>query len=401
MKFIRSRSTAALCVASLLLLCLIALAACGGGIGGSGETTPPPNETGTVRVSITDAPACGYDEVNVSITKVRIHQDADALEADDGWSEVVLPAPMRVDLLTLRNGVLAELGQTTLPTGNYNQMRLVLAPNTSAEPFANSVIPTGGVETALSTPSGAQSGIKINVDVDVAPDQIADVVLDFDACKSVVRRGASGLFNLKPVISATVLLSDAGMRVEGYVDPSIAFSSTSVSLQVAGVPIKSTAPDSTGRFVLYPVPVGTYDLVVTSANRVTAVMTGVPVITTAFTTVNSASLPIAPPAATVRPVSGSVTPATATVRALQPLTLGPTIEASSAPVDGTSGAFTFTLPIEAPVRTLYVPNPVSLGFVADATAAGRYTLEANNDGSLLTQSIDVSAPVPNVSFVFP
>lgn len=396
MKFMRSTTTA-LCLASLFLLFVLTLAGCGGGIGGSGATT----ETGTVRVSVTDAPACGYDEVNVSISKVRIHQSATAVDADAGWSEVVLPAPMRVDLLSLSNGVLQELGETLLPTGKYTQMRLVLAENTVATPFANSVIPTGGVETALSTPSGAQSGIKINVDVDVEADKIADVVLDFDACKSVVRRGASGHYNLKPVISATVLLSDAGLRVVGYVDPSIASSSTSVSLQSAGVPIKATVPDSTGRFVLYPVPVGTYDLVVTSADHVTAVMTGVPVITTAFTTVNSASLPIAPAAATVRTVAGTVNPATATVRALQALTLGPTIEASWAPVDGTSGAFTFTLPIEAPVTTLYVPNPVSLGFVADATAAGKYTLEANSGGALLTQDIDVAAPVPDVSFVFP
>ena len=62
-------------------------------------------------------------------------------------------------------------------------------------------------------------------------------------------------------------------------------------------------------------------------------MTGVPVTTTAFTNVNSAALPIAPPTATLRTVNGTVTPATATVRALQTYTGGPTVEVAWAPVD--------------------------------------------------------------------
>lgn len=389
------RSTPALVTACLFLLCLLTLAACGGGIGGSGATPQ-----GTMRVSVTDAPACGYDEVNVTITKIRVHQSASAVDSDAGWSEISLATPRRLDLLTLTNGALVELGQTLLPAGKYTQLRLVLAENTSAAPFANSVIPTGGTETALTTPSGSQTGIKINLDADVPADKIADVVLDFDACKSVVKRGASGQYNLKPVISATTVLSDAGLRVIGYVAPSIAVGSTSVSLQSAGVIVKATAPDADGRFVLYPVPVGTYDLVITSAGHVPTVLTGVPVTTTSFTTLNGASLPINPPVATTLPVLGTVTPPTATVRALTTLTGGPTIETAWAPVDGTTGAFGFALPIEAPVKASYASG-VAPVFTADTAAAGKYTLEANSAGSLLTQVIDVNAAVPVISFLFP
>ena len=90
-------------------------------------------------------------------------------------------------------------------------------------------------------------------------------------------RGNSGQFNLKPVISAVPLASEVGLRVTGYVAPALANPSTRVSVQVNGVPVRSTAPESTGRFVLYPVPSGAYDLVVSSGGRVTAVITGVPV----------------------------------------------------------------------------------------------------------------------------
>jgi len=229
--------------------CLLAsvLAACGGGggIGGTGSA-------GTLRLSITDAPSCGYDAVNLTIEKVRVHQSDSAADGDAGWSEIVLSPAKRVDLLSLSNGVLENLGQTSLPAGKYTQLRLVLAANGSVAPFANSVVPTGGVETALDTPSAQQSGLKLNTNIDVPPDKVADFVLDFDACKSVVKRGNSGRYNLKPVISVIPLLSDAGMRVVGFVHQAIANASTLVSLQSAGAPVKTTVPDASGQFVLYP-----------------------------------------------------------------------------------------------------------------------------------------------------
>jgi hypothetical protein len=318
-----------------------------------------------------------------------------------------------MDLLTLTNGVLEDLGQTALPAGKYTQMRLVLAPNDASDPLANSVKPSGRAEVALTTPSAQQSGLKLNVDIDVAPDQVADVVLDFDACKSVVKRGNSGQYNLKPVIAVTPVVSSAGLRVVGYVDPSIALGSTLVSLQAGqagGVPVtvKATTPDpepdangKRGKFVLYPVPAGSYTLVVGAAGHVTAVMTGVPVVDTAYTYVNSPTLAFAPPIASPRVVSGSVTPPTATLRALQTLTGGTAIEAAWAPVDASTGAFGFTLPIEAPVTTAYAANPASLTFTADTAAAGKYTLEAVSDGVTKTQAINVGATVPPVVFTFP
>ena len=374
------------------------LAGCGGGIEGTGATAP-----GTMRLSITDAPACGYDAVHLTIEKVRVHKASTADDGDAGWSEVVLSPAKRVDLLTLTNGVLEELGQTALPAGKYTQMRLILAANGGVAPLANSVTPTGGAETALTTPSAQQSGLKLNVDMDVTSDKVADFAIDFDACKSVVKRGNSGQYNLKPVVAVIPILSNAGLRVVGYVAPAIANTTTNVSVQFNGVPVKATAPDATGKFVLYPVPAGAYDLVVTATGRVTAVMTGVPVVSTAFTNVNTAALPIMPPAATVtaRAVTGTVTPATATVRALQALSGGPTVEVAWGSVDAVSGAFAFGLPIEAPVKGAYVANPVALNFAADAAAAGKYSLQAAAGGVTKSLAVDATAVVPPVTFTFP
>ncbi len=380
---------------------LLGLAACGGGSDGGISGTG--SSTGTLRLALTDAPACGYNEVNVTIQKVRVHQSASAADGDTGWSEVVLTPARRVDLNKLTNGVLEELGQTTLPAGRYTQLRLVLAENDATTPMANSVLPTGGTETALTTPSATQSGLKLNVDITVEADKRADFIIDFDACKSVVRRGASGQFNLKPVLSVTPRLSDAGMRVIGYVAPALAHGDTAVSVQLNGQPVKATPPDASGQFVLYPVPAGTYDLVVTAPGRVTAVMTGVPVVTTAYTYVNSAAVPIAPAAAAsaARAVTGTVTPATATVRALQTLTGGTVLEVGWAPVDAGSGAFAFSLPVDAPVKTAYAPNPTVLNFVADLPRAGLYDIEANAAGALKKTPIDTKAPVAPLTISVP
>lgn len=390
------------------LATLVAACGGGGGIGGTGGSK------GTLRVSITDAPSCGFDEVNVTIEKVRVHQSSSAGEADAGWSEIVLNPAKRVDLLSLTNGVLEELGETSLPAGAYTQLRLVLASNGGAAPFANSVVLSdSGTEVALDTPSGQQSGLKLNANIEVPADQVADVVLDFDACKSVVKRGNSGRYNLKPVISVIPVLSDAGMRVVGWISPALAASAPSVSVQASGVPVKATVPDPvTGQFVLYPVPVGTYDLVIGAAGRVTAVMTGVPVVSSAYTYVNNETLPIAPAAAASAPraVTGVVAPAAAasaaTVRALQSFTTGPTVEVTFAPVDADTGAFAFLLPVDAPQKAAYAGTPGTqpagaVAFTPDAGRAGLYTLEAIYGATTLQQAIDAKAAVPPVTFTFP
>jgi hypothetical protein len=224
-----------------------------------------------------------------------INQSVDATDTTSGWSEIVLSPAVRVNLLDLTNGALAELGQTKLPAGKYNQIRLVLGSNDATTPMANSVVPTGGKEIALDTPSATQSGLKLNANVDVPAGMVADFVLDFDACKSVIKRGNSGKYNLTPVIAVIPRLSDAALKVIGYVDPSLApaAAGTTVSVQAAGVVVKATPPDATGKFVLFPVPAGTYDLVVTSKDRATAILTGVPVVAKNGTTEKTVAIDVA------------------------------------------------------------------------------------------------------------
>jgi hypothetical protein len=375
-------------------------AACGGGGGSSASGE------GSLRVALTDAPACGYDEVNVTVVRVDVHRSSDANDNDGGWQSLVLDPPRRIDLLTLTNGVLEELGTTTLPAGTYTQLRLVLAANGATRPPANSVVLTSGGEVALQTPSGQQTGLKIPVNITVEEGERADVVLDFDACRSVVRAGQSGRYLLKPVLRALPRIDNGGLAVEGHL-AGLPPTGAAVLLQQQGEVVRATVTDAQGRFLLSPVPAGSYDLVIAADGRVTLVMTGVPVSDTARTTINPASAPIALTASAMRRVSGTVglsgsseVPDGAFVRALQAVG-GRTIEWSARPVDADTGAYEFSLPIAAPAHTAYSASATSYTFTADTAAAARYTLQARAPGKAdQTAPVDLSLSEQTVDFSF-
>ena len=117
---------------------------------------------------------------------------------------------------------------------------VVLAANTGAQPYANAVQPQGGALQPLKVPSGAQSGIKLNANFTVQPDQVTDLLLDFDACKSVVVAGNSGQYLLKPVIRVE---PKAVTAIQGYVATDLVAGPTAVSAQQDGQVVRSTVPE--------------------------------------------------------------------------------------------------------------------------------------------------------------
>jgi len=405
-------------LAGLATLALATLVACGGGGSSDGATAAPGSggsgsaaSMGTLNLSLTDGPACGYDNVWITVEKVRVHRSGTAGDDDAGWIDVPLPLvppattpqPLRVDLLTRTNGVLVPLGRVQLPAGTYTQLRLVLAPNTASDPFTIAVTPTGTGTVALTTPSAQQSGLKMKVGLNVPAGQEADFVIDFDACKSIVEAGNSGKILLKPVLTVLSVLSPAVQRIAGWLDPTLAVAGTTVSVQSAGQAVRATPPqrDAGGNlgFVLHPVPVGSFDLVVTAAGRSSAVVTGVPSYAATSTTLNSLAFPIVPPTATPRGVSGTVSVGASAVdtggvvRALQTLDGGPTIEVASANAAADTGLYQLVVPLDAPIKATYVSGTTPLLFVPDGSAQGQFLLSAT-----ITRSSQVlTAPIADGS----
>lgn len=376
------------------VLAAVSLTACGGGGGGASPAPTPVATAGTLKVSMTDAPACGFDAVNVTVNKVRVNASGTASDTDGGWTDITLNPAKKINLLNLTNGVLESLGQTTLAAGHYSQLRLVLDPNTG-NGMANSVIPTGGVETTLSTPSAVQSGIKIVKEFDVAAGQTVDLVLDFDACKSVVTQGKDR-YALKPVVKAVPTVA-AGTGITGFIAPSLLSAHVSVSAQQNGAIVGATVPDpTTGAFTLTNLAAGNYDVVITADNSAASVIGAVPVTATGGTQLSTAAAPLTMAASATGSISGNVTrPANATeaayVAAKQTFAAGPTVTIRYAGADISTGAYTIAnLPVAAPQYTAYTTTR-PLVFAPATTVlpgAGKYKVEASGAG-YTTKTIDL------------
>ncbi|MES2130356.1 MAG: DUF4382 domain-containing protein [Pseudomonadota bacterium] len=338
----------------------VLLAACGGGGGGSvASTTPAPTTSmGTLSVGLTDAPSCGFDAVNITVSKVRVNQSDSASDTDAGWTDITLAPARKINLLNLTNGVLDTLGQTSLPAGHYSQLRLVLDPNTG-NGSANTVVPSGTTtEQPLDTPSAVQSGIKLVNSFDVAAGQRVDLVLDFDACKSVLTKG-NGKYALKPVVH---VIPTALNGIGGFVSSAVLGSHPKVSAQQNGVIVGATVPNaSTGEFVLARLPAGSYDMVLNADGRAAVVIGAIPVTASAITNVSTSTTPLAMPLATsVHDIRGAITlsPANASVgayaAAIQSIPGGPTVTIAYQGADLLDGFYTLAnLPTSAPSYAVY------------------------------------------------
>jgi len=254
-------------VSGLALLCLplvIFAVSCGGGggdSGGSGSTG-----TGTMNLSLTDASTTDYQAIYVTIKQVEVHKDGGA-----GW-EVVSSPNKTYNLLALVNGVREELALATLATGHYTQMRLILkdTPDNSinilsrAHPYANYFINTNDESIELKVPSGFQTGIKIVKGFDINANETTELILDFDASRSIVKAGSSGKWLLKPTIK--VLNTQEGSVIEGNAGPGGVLVSAQVYNSGAIAPedkveVKAaTVTDGSGNYKLFLEP-GTYTLV--------------------------------------------------------------------------------------------------------------------------------------------
>ncbi|WP_256080557.1 DUF4382 domain-containing protein [Massilia sp. YIM B04103] len=369
---------------------LVLLASCGGGGGGggggNGGTPPPATTMGTVAVSLTDAPACGFDAVNITVTKVRIHASNIASDTDNGWTDITLTPARKINLLNLTNGALEALGQASLATGHYSQIRLVLDPN-GAGGSANTVVPSGSLlERSLDTPSAVQSGIKLVNDFDVGANQRVDLVLDFDACKSVVSKG-NGSYALKPVVKVVPATLNG---IGGFVSSALLGSHVAITAQQNGAIIAATVPNaSSGEFALTRLPAGNYDVVITADDRAAGVVGAVPVAAgSTITALSTSAAPLTLPPSLQGSISGTVTltPASATevamVTARQVISGGPAVALRYQAADLLNGSYTLAkLPV-APIQYVSYSSSLPLVFSSTATtpSSGMYRLDATAVG---------------------
>lgn len=215
--------------------------------------------TGTMKVSLTDAPA-HYDEVNIEIRQVLVNgnneasepvddgeaaEDSDDNQDSNGWY-AIMEDSMTVNLLDYSNGTLLDLGETELEAGQYNQVRLLLGEN-------NNVV-IDGETYPLTTPSSQQSGYKLNVQATVEEGQVYELVIDFDAAQSITETG-NNKYILKPVLR-TVSLLDQG-NISGVVLPTEAEATV---YAITGEDTVGTIPNEQGEFSIIGLDDGSYNV---------------------------------------------------------------------------------------------------------------------------------------------
>jgi hypothetical protein len=155
-----------------------------------------------------------------------------------------------------------------------------------------------------------QSGIKLVHQFDVPSGQRVDLLLDFDACKSIVKTG-SGKYKLKPVIKVIPFVLNG---IEGFVDTALLGNSVVVTAQVNGEVVRATVPNTqTGKFFLARLDPDDYDVVITARNSptdtccATTVIKGVPVpSSTSITTISTSGIPFTLQPSAFQRIAGTV-----------------------------------------------------------------------------------------------
>lgn len=220
------------------------------------------DDMGRLSMSLTDKPTHEYTAVWVTIKEIATHMEGDP---ESSWTKV-LDVNRTYDLLSLANGVRAELGLVELPAGHYTQMRFLIGTANSLDPAlpANYVVDPKGDIHELKIPSGVQSGIKLVQGFDINENSTTELVFDFDVAASVVAAGNSGKYILRPTIHQ-IDYSQTRTVIQGFVKTAegAGIPGAEVNLQIYTpradgqdykdeiVRYASTATDSTGAYMFW------------------------------------------------------------------------------------------------------------------------------------------------------
>ena len=210
---------------------------------GCSDSTSPETGQGQIKITMVDSPA-EYDQVNIVVTRVEVHKAG--ADSTSGWF-IINDDTATYDLLTLRNGASVVLGDTSLDAGRYTQIRLIIG--------TGSNIVVDGVTYPLEVPSGAQTGVKLNHSFNIGEGQLYELLLDFDAERSIILTG-SGQYKLQPVIRLVPLLISG--TISGIISPATV---KTIVWTINGTDTISTVSDTTsGFFKLMALLTGNYDI---------------------------------------------------------------------------------------------------------------------------------------------
>jgi hypothetical protein len=211
---------------------------------------PPLSGETDLSVYLTDDPG-EYDQVNLDIQGMEVHYTDDT---DDKWYTLKNFHNGVYDILRFTNGKDTLLANDRVSAKHINQIRLILGDN-------NTVV-VDGTTYPLETPSGQESGVKLNVDATLTEGIKYEIWTDFDAQKSIVVTG-NNKYILKPVVR--VYTKAITGSISGVVLP---VASKAWVYAVSGDDtIASTRPDAvSGAFLINGLNAGQYRVLIDGNN---------------------------------------------------------------------------------------------------------------------------------------
>jgi len=233
-------------------------------------------DTGMLSILLTDAPFPleWVAEANVTIDSILVH----SMGSDEF---ITLSSASQVfNLLDLRNGVTASLASVEIPTGQYNQLRLIVN-DSAASVILND---SAGTSSPLDIPSGGKSGMKLNIKpfLQVQAGIESELLLDFDVSKSFHPKGnldsIGGItgFIFSPVLRV-VNLGNTG-RLQGTVTDSSSsevIPGAQISISVADTVLTSTLADTLGAYAIIGLPADTYSVEASASDYNSKTVSGV------------------------------------------------------------------------------------------------------------------------------
>ena len=199
-------------------------------------------ENGTLIIYLTDSSG-NFEAVNIVVSEVSVHMsDSDSMS---GW-KTICDTIQHFDLLKLQNGATALFGKNQLIPGHYTQIRLKIGDGSN--------VIVEGDTFPLVIPSGYQTGIKLNHQFTINAGEIYELLLDFDAERSIVQTGTYE-YKLKPVIRVVPQIlsgSIKGIVIPHFCDILTISGSDTIS--------HTKADTSTGFFKITGLLAGQYDL---------------------------------------------------------------------------------------------------------------------------------------------
>jgi hypothetical protein len=205
------------CRVAVCALFALGLMACDDGTTVLGEAA--------LQVLLTDAAVAYIGAAEVDIGRVELigGDDGPVVLSEDGTEGMV-------DLLDLQGAATVILADTDIEPGTYAQLRLIVedASVTLAEGYE---FVNGSTTTTLTVPSGAQTGIKLNLgaaaDDDATPGGLeitpgeTVLVIDFDVSRSFVLQGSpetpAGIFGVIFTPTLRVVVNDVAGSISGSV----------------------------------------------------------------------------------------------------------------------------------------------------------------------------------------